>query len=141
MIVFVDTNVLVDLVCSRSPYLEDAKEIFALAYEKRISLVISSLSYINAFYIGKRYSFSSEQLITTLLRIETFSDIAAINHDIIVQALNSGWKDVEDATQYYSAVNVNADVIVTRNAKDFSSSKISILSPKNFLEHLTASLL
>ena len=57
MKVFVDTNVLVDIVCTREPFYENAKHIFTLAYEGHIDMVLSSLSYINAYYIGCRYKY------------------------------------------------------------------------------------
>ena len=43
--------------------------------------------------------------------------------------LSSDWKDYEDATQYRSAVDEQADCIVTRNIKDFKASTISVLTP------------
>jgi predicted nucleic acid-binding protein len=43
MKVFIDTNILVDLICERDGYAEDAQQIFTLAYQGQISLVISAL--------------------------------------------------------------------------------------------------
>jgi len=134
MKVFIDTNILVDLVCAREEYLEAAKKIFALGYEKKILLVISPLSYINTFYIGKRYKYPAEQLITVLRKIESFTETSAFVEKTIKQTLNSKWSDIEDAAQYYSAESANVDFIVTRNPKDFKLSKISVLTPDKFLE-------
>ena len=53
----------------------------------------------------------------------------------VKNALNSSWKDFEDAVQHESALQIAADYIVTRNSDDFKSSFIEVLSPHDFLTH------
>lgn len=134
MKVFIDTNILVDLVCAREGYVEAAKEIFALGYEKKVLLVISPLSYINTFYIGRRYKYDAGRLINVLRKIESFTKTSDFDGLTIKQTLLSGWTDIEDASQYFSARDADVDIIVTRNAKDFKSSLITVLTPNEFHE-------
>ena len=60
---FLDTNVMVDLICHREPFFHEAKRLFALAYTNRISIGISALSYINTVYIAKKYGFYTKEVI------------------------------------------------------------------------------
>ena len=56
-----------------------------------------------------------------------------MDYDVIDNSLISNFNDIEDAMQYYCAKKCHADVIVTRNIKDFSESEINVLSPDAFL--------
>lgn len=134
MKVFLDTNVLIDLVCSREGFVEAAKTIFLMGHEKKIELIISSVSFINAFYIGKRSQLSTEQLRHSLSVIEQFVSISDIGHNEISKSLtNFSFSDFEDSVQYHSAQNWYADVIVTRNQKDFKSALLPVMSPDEFI--------
>lgn len=108
-----------------------------LGYEKQIELYISSLSVINAYYIGKRYNYKPEDLIRTLKMIEKFCVIAPTQQKTIHEALYSSFKDFEDATQYYSAQQAGMDVIVTRNVKDYKDSDIPVRTPDGLLMYLS----
>ena len=55
MRVYLDTNILVDLVLSRQEFLPDAQRIFALGYAGEIQLMVSALSFVNTVYLGKKY--------------------------------------------------------------------------------------
>lgn len=134
MKVLIDTNILVDLVCDREEFVETARKIFALGYEKHIILTISPLSYINTYYIGKRYKKAENELLIALQKIESFTETTSFTQQTIQKSLHSGWKDIEDATQYYSALEANVDGIITRNTKDFSNSSLPIWQPDEFLQ-------
>lgn len=136
MKVFVDTNILVDLVCTRIDHLEEAKKLFAMGYAHRIKLSISALSYVNTVYIGRKYGFSSEQIINILSNIASFTETSDLSGDVVNWALASNWKDFEDATQYKAAIESNADCIVTRNKKDFKMSSIPVYYTNELLSLL-----
>ena len=65
-----------------------------------------------------------------------FVDVVDLRGQSVVDMLNSSWKDYEDATQYRSAVDEQADCIVTRNKKDFKDSTIEVLTPAEFFEKM-----
>lgn len=131
---FLDTNVLVDLVCNREPFVDEAKRIFALAYANKVYVGISALSYINTVYISRKYNFCDEEVIDSLRKIASFTVITQLNHVTIMQAMDMGWNDFEDAVQYYSSLPFMADYIITRNPKDFKSSDIPVYTPTEFLQ-------
>ena len=128
MKVYVDTNILVDLVCSREEFLPDAQMLFSLGYAGKIRLALSALSFVNTVYIGRKYRFPIPEVKASLSRIASFTEVAGLTGDVVTWALSSGWKDYEDATQYRSALSVDADCIVTRNKKDYQKSAIPVYS-------------
>lgn len=131
---FLDTNVLVDLVCHREPFYQESKRLFALAYTNRICIGISALSYINTIYIAKKYGYNAKGIIESLNKIASFTTITHLEEVTIKDALNSEWNDFEDAVQYHSSLPFAADYIITRNPKDFSKSNIPVYTPTVFLQ-------
>ena len=123
MKVFVDTNILLDLLCEREPFVQNARMLFAYGYAGRMSLVLSSLSLVNAVYISKKYGYvdARERLadITEFVRVDLHENVAR-------EALVCDWKDYEDAVQHMSAIKIKADCMVTRNKKDFRKSVIPV---------------
>lgn len=127
--VFLDTNVVVDLLDKREPFCEDAVQLFTLAYKKKVELFISALTYSTAAYLLRKHGIEEVRLLLGNLR--RLSEVAKIGESEVDDALSSAF---EDALQYYSAVSKKVDVIVTRNQKDFANSKIPVLSPNEFLQ-------
>ena len=132
MRVFVDTNILIDYVCSRKGFSEMAERLFVSGLCGEHKLIISDLSYVNTFYVGHQYDYSREDLLNVLQKIEDFCETAVMDENVVHTALYSGWKDFEDSMQYHSAVASMAECIVTRNKKDFKASLIPVL----FVEEL-----
>ncbi len=133
MKVYIDTNILIDLVCSREEFLSDAQSLFSLGYAGKIQLSLSALSFINAVYISRKYRFPIQAVKQSLLSIASFTEITGLTGDVVTWALSCDWNDYEDATQYKSAISINADCIVTRNKKDYQNSDIPVYTPNEFL--------
>ena len=128
-----DTNILIDLVCSRGEFLSDAQSLFSLGYAGKIQLVLSALSFVNTIYISRKYRFPMQEVKRSLLSIASFTEITGLTEDVVTWALSCDWNDYEDATRYKSAISVDADCIVTRNKKDYQSSNIPVYTPHEFL--------
>ncbi len=56
-----------------------------------------------------------------------------LRHQYIDRALNSSFRDFEDAVQYYSALEVKSQYFITRNKRDYPSNHMRILTPDDFL--------
>ena len=132
MIVFLDTNVVLDYLLEREDFYENANRLFELAYSAEIPMYISSLSVANIAYVARK-NFSQEilyDIITDLRKVISFTNV----DDLTIQrALILRANDFEDAIQYFSALQAGADCIVTRNVKDFSFSDIEVITPSDFL--------
>ncbi|MEL6718974.1 MAG: PIN domain-containing protein [Bacteroidota bacterium] len=130
---FIDTNIVLDLLAKRTDYLSAAK-LFSLGDNGEVTLYVSSLSFANMSYILRKL-LGREKTIKVLRDLELVVSITDLNGKIVQLALNDeDFKDFEDGLQYYSAVEVGADVIITRNLSDFKSSKIPVLTAKQYLK-------
>jgi len=130
---FIDTNVIIDLLAKREPFYIDSQKMFSLSDRKQIELFISSLSLVNTYYIlNDVMKIKNARLI--LGKFKVLVKPYALSDKIIELALNdSKFKDFEDGIQYYSALEAQCELIVTRNLKDFKNSRIPVLSPKEYL--------
>lgn len=133
MKLFLDTNVIVDLLENRKPWVQDVMVLFQLAVEKKVELFVSDLTIVNIAYITRK-SYPVDQLYDALVRLRKFVTIAGTGSTVINKAIDSRYNDFEDAVQYFAAKGENVDYIITRNAKDFSFSSIPVLSLGEFLD-------
>ena len=133
---YIDTNILIDLVFSRQEFLPDAQRVFAIGYAGEAQLVVSALSFVNTVYLGRKYKYPMDDVLSKLRMIADFVDVADLSGQNVVDMLTSGWQDYEDATQYRSAIDEQADCIVTRNKKDFKAGTLPVLSPVEFFNKI-----
>ena len=131
--VFADTNVVIDLLDKRELFYRDALDIFTKAYYKEIEIYISPLTYATASYLLRKRN--KEELRTLLANLRKLTSVAYCDETVVDESIVSEFDDFEDAMQYYSALKVNADVIITRNIKDFAKSKITVMTPSGFLSN------
>jgi len=132
MRLFWDTNIILDLLGERHPFYEFAAKIATLADEKKLLITVSALSYANANYILAKYE-SVELVKDKLRKFKIISKISALDEEIIDKALNSDFKDFEDALQYFCALKSNCDVLITRNGADFKPANIPIMTAEEYL--------
>lgn len=134
--IFVDTNILIDLIADRSPFSKFAIQIFSKAEDKKIKLYTSSHSIATTHYLLKKF-IDEKDLREVLLNIIDYVNVIAIDIDIIKKGLKSKHKDFEDAIQIYSAYSIEKmDCIVTRNIKDFKDSDIPVLTPDELINNI-----
>ncbi len=133
MKVFIDTNVIIDLLAKREPFYVESQKIFTLSDTNKIKLIISSLSFVNTYYILNDVMKLKEAR-SILGKFKVLVQSNPLSDKIIELALNdTKFKDFEDGIQYYSALESQCQLIVTRNLKDFINSKIPVFSPKEFI--------
>jgi predicted nucleic acid-binding protein len=132
--VFIDTNILIDLLADRKPFSKFAIEIFVAAENKKIKLFTSSHSIATAHYLLKKYV-GEKELREMLLDILDYMTVIQIDIDVIKRSLKSKHKDFEDAIQIVAAQSIEKiDCIVTRNVKDFRGAEIPVLTPDEFVK-------
>ena len=134
MKIFVDTNILIDFVCSRKSFVEDAERIFALGCVGEVKLMTSALSYVTAMYVARKYDYKN--VADSLIVLSEFVEVIDLKGCTVIQMLSSDWKDYEDATQNETAITADADCIVTRNKKDFKNSSLAVYTVKELFETL-----
>ena len=130
---FIDTNIVIDLLAKREPFYEEAAKLFSLADKNKINLIVSSLTFANTNYILSKMT-NSTTAREILTKFKVLVTVAALNDKIIELALNDkSFSDFEDGLQYYTAMENEADIIITRNLKDFKNSILPVITAQTYL--------
>ena len=132
--ILIDTDVILDFFFDRKPFSENSAIILNMCERKHIQGFVTPVIISNSYYLLRRNA-QHDKVIDKLKQLLSITDVLNMNKQIIVNALNSDFKDFEDALQNFAAVsNGDIDVIVTRNVKDFKKSEIAVLTPESFLK-------
>ena len=135
---FINTNVLIDLIDKRIPFYNDVEVISALAEKKQLTLAASSISFVNSFYVLSK-KLKNKLVISSLMRYRLIWEVSNINEIIKDKSLISNFNDFEDAVQHYSALHHKCDILITRNKKNFKNLEIPVMTPTEFLASLQKS--
>jgi predicted nucleic acid-binding protein len=130
--VFVDTDIIYDLLGKRDPFYLAAAKLFTLADEGKVQLFISALSFANLHYLISKQK-SEEETKEILRKFKVLVHVAPLNDKIIDLALNSAFPDFEDAIQYFTALQNEIEVLLTRNLKDYRKAQITVLTAQDFI--------
>ena len=134
--VLIDTNIFIDVLQDRIPFTDNSQAVIGLVTQKKIKGAVAAHSITNLWYILRK-THSDEERKNYLLSLFELFDVVSIDKNRLVAALEkSDFKDFEDCLQDECAYAINADYIITRNAKDFESSMVKALTPEEFLENL-----
>ncbi len=137
--ILIDTDVILDFFFDREPFAENGAKIFSLCESKEIKGFITPVIISNVYYL-LRQTAKHEKVIEKLKMLVSITEILVIDKDAIIQALNSDFKDFEDALQNYAAeLDKEIDLILTRNTKDFKNSLLAVMTPDNYMKIKSAS--
>jgi predicted nucleic acid-binding protein len=136
MRVLFDTDLVLDLVLDREPFVDAAAAVFTLHENGRISGYISGITMVNVFYLTRKSKGISgarkavEELLSTL-------SICPLDQLVLENAHRLTFTDYEDAVQHACATASGLDAIVTRNLADYKNATLPVFSPADFLSQLT----
>lgn len=128
---FLDTNIIIDLLERREPFGQDAARLFTKAYNKQVQLIVSPLTFATASFLLRKHG--KEGILNLLSNLRRLVHVATCNEQTIDDSLTSLFTDFKDAMQYYTAIKAGADAIITRNGKDFTASKIPVMTAAEFI--------
>jgi hypothetical protein len=133
--IFLDTDVATDILSQREPHYNNAAKLLQLAKENKIGLVIAECSLANLFY----FSYDLYKIPNPSAQLLNFISACEIAHGgkaMILNALNSEFKDKEDALQYFTALDTNAEYFITRNVGDYKHAihSLPVYTPAQFME-------
>ncbi|MFT4203943.1 MAG: PIN domain-containing protein [Chitinophagaceae bacterium] len=131
--VFVDANIVIDLLEKREDFYQEAQELFTLADKNEVQLYVSALTIANAHYI--LFKHLKREAKKVLSKFKVLVEVLPMTDKILELSLSSDHKDFEDAIQYYTAIENEMEIIITRNKKDFKESNIPILTAREFINH------
>jgi len=138
--ILIDTDVLLDFFFDRKPFSDQAVIILSLCENKQITGFVTPLIISNTYYLLRKTA-PHQKVIDKLKTLLSFVQVLNIDKQSIETALNSQFKDFEDALQNYAAEqNGDIDVIITRNTKDFKKSALAVLTPDGYLNLINQNL-
>jgi predicted nucleic acid-binding protein len=130
---FIDSDIILDLLAKREPFYVHSSKLFTLIDQKKIYAYTSPLIFANLHYLLRKLT-SNTSALKSLRKLKTFVKILPMDEKVIEQSLNSEFNDFEDAIQYFTAINNGINLLLTRNKSDYKRSKIPILNAEEFLK-------
>lgn len=135
MRLFVDTNVLLDVLARRQPFYGASAEVWSLVERGVHPGFISAISFNNIYYIVRKTA-GRRSADRALKALRDIFDCVAPDRGIVNQAIDSEYSDFEDAVQFHSAVRADADYLVTRDAAGFPTTGPAVVTPEELLQVL-----
>ncbi len=133
--VFIDSDVIMDLLLKREPFFEDAFNLFFYIPRLKIKAYTIPIVFSNVIYAAQKF-YARKRIVQRLQSLRKFIEIIEVNSHVFDQALISGFSDLEDAMQYFAAKEAKLNCIITRNIKDYKKSSIPVLSPREYLTRM-----
>ncbi len=130
--IFLDTNIILDFLGEREGFYEASAKIMTLADKKKIQVYTSPSSISNVFYVLTRYE-NSKIALEKIRKFKLLCSMSVMDDEVVEKAINSNFKDFEDAMQYFSALASNCNIIITRNEKDFKNAMIPVMNAESYL--------
>jgi predicted nucleic acid-binding protein len=132
--VVLDTNLLLDFVLDRKPFSEQAEIVIATRLTHKKKLFASTLSFVNVAYVVRKAGQNPFKVIEELFE---WIQVVSLTQAEFELSLRSNFKDFEDALQFYSALSMGVDLIITRDLKGFVASTIPVKTPLEYLKALS----
>jgi len=137
MRVLFDTNILLDALLAREPFVADAAFLLETVESGQVEGFMSATTVTDVHYLVGRQTKSAEVAIAAVTRLLALMEICAVDRSVLEQAIALGLTDFEDAVQVASAMKLGLEAIVTRDVDGFTGSPILVLSPKDMRNRLT----
>ncbi|MCF6308602.1 MAG: PIN domain-containing protein [Flavobacteriaceae bacterium] len=132
--VLIDTDVLLDFFFDRKPFSKFSTEILNLCEENKLSGFTTPVIISNVYYLLRKTA-KHDIIIEKIKQLLNIIEVIKMDKNAVINALNSNFKDFEDALQNFSAIdNGNVSIILTRNIKDFKTSELAIFTPETYLK-------
>ncbi len=135
MRLFLDTNIVLDVLARREPWLPDSAAVLSLLEADGFEGVVAAHSITTLHYLCMK-ELGRERTTLALLDLLKLVSVAPLDQDMILKAIALGWRDFEDAIQMLSAHEIGADYLVTRDRSDFNASPIPVVTPSELLSIL-----
>ncbi len=132
MKVLFDTNVVLDHMLEREPFVDAAEQLLSLVDSGRIDGAICSTTATTIHYLASK-AVGAPAAMEYLRKLLAIFDVACVDREVLLSALDAGFSDFEDAVLHEAASSFGAAAIVTRNGKDFARSTLPVFDPVELL--------
>ncbi len=132
MKILLDTNIVLDVLLARKPFVDSAREIFVRVENAEVDGYLSASSVTTLHYLAAK-SLGKHDADKTIEELLVLFHIANIDKTVLQNACRENGIDYEDSVIYCAAKQENIDIIITRDKKGFKNSKVTVVSPEEFL--------
>jgi predicted nucleic acid-binding protein len=129
---FLDANVVLDVLASREPYWRASARVLAAVEARRATGLVAAHSVTTIYYLLSKH-LNRRKARAAIVQLLGLVEAAPVGHDVLLQALSLGWDDFEDAVQAAAALGARATHVITRNPRDFVGLTIPVLTPEEFV--------
>ena len=137
MRIFLDVNVILDVLADREPWVEASASVLALCEIEEVEGVVAAHSITTLYYLTTKH-LNRKKATAAMVDLLKLVSVAQVNQDVILKAISLGWVDLEDAVQAVCALESGSDFIITRDAGVFDALSIPAVTPSEFLSLLDA---
>ena len=135
MKLFLDTNILIDKLANRQPFVKDVKELCVAKFFGDVELYVSAQSYLDALFVLRKHA-TQVDLRQRCIDSFEFFEVVDVEKGNLLPALESEWPDVEDYVISKTALDIKADYLITRDVEGFENSQVPATTPKDFIKLL-----
>lgn len=137
--VLLDSDILLDFFLDREPHSNYTSYVLSQIELNKLNGYLTAVIISNVYYLLRKVS-THDRVMKKLNQLMTLTDVLLIDKQIILKAMNSKFKDFEDAMQNYACESYGSiDLILTRNTKDYKRSEISVMTPEQYYKMKTGS--
>lgn len=135
MNVLIDTNIVLDVLLKREPWLADSKQVWQACDDARMTGYLVASTLTDIFYIARKIIGRAAAVEAVELCLATFAT-CPVDRTVLEQALLLQGTDFEDNVQIAAATLSGLDAIVTRDPADFTNASLIVLRPAALLDQL-----
>jgi predicted nucleic acid-binding protein len=135
MRVLLDTNVILDALLDREPWVTEARAIWAAHLQFQVAAHVTATSLTDVFYVARRIAGGERAWLAVGACLDQLY-IIPVGPTELRSAAGQGHGDFEDHLQIALALANEVDAIVTRDPVGFVGSPITILTPTQFVEQM-----
>ena len=133
MKIMCDTNVIIDVLLEREPFIEDSYKVLKFCEEHKIDGFVSASSVTDIYYLVRKYTHSSDLAYKAVGKLLEIVKVCSVTNNDVLIAFQKKTKDFEDCLVATCAKSIHCDYIATRNKRDFEGFGISVLTPTEIL--------
>ena len=130
--VLIDTNVLLDVILGREPWVEEAAQLLDAVAAGAVAGAMAAHAVTTVYYVTEQAK-GHAVAATAVSDLLELLPVVPLDSADFTRALTLGLRDFEDAVQVAAALRVGARILVTRNAKDFRGAPVEVRSPSDVL--------
>lgn len=130
--IFVDTNILLDVLLEREGFYCDALKIWANAEEGNVAACIAAISLNNVHYVLRKLKSETTAMIAVKILLQIFK-VVPVDAEILRRAVDFHDRDFEDDIQLQCALKAKCSQLFTRNPNHYDHSAIAVVPPSAFM--------